>query len=64
MTTSRVQQFFGTVATDASRETVNIAYYSTQNDPLQQHLQLFLAQVAPGSTAVGVPHLLTSTFDA
>ena len=62
VTTSPGQQFFGTVATDASTETVNIAYYSTQNDPLQQHLQVFLAQIAPGTTAVETPHLLTSGF--
>ena len=62
VTTSPAQQFFGTVATDASTETVNIAYYSTQNDPLQQHLQVFLAQIAPGSTTVGTPQLLTSAF--
>jgi len=62
VTTSAGQQFFGTVATDASTETVNIAYYSTQNDPLQQHPQVFLAQIPPGSTTVGTPHLLTSAF--
>jgi hypothetical protein len=61
-TSSPAQQFFGTVATDASTETVNIAYFSTQNDPLQQHMQLFLAQIPRGSTTVGTPHLLTSGF--
>lgn len=62
VTASPAQQFFGTVATDTSTETVNIAYYSTQNDPLQQHLQVFLAQVAPGTTTVGAPQLLTAAF--
>ena len=49
MTTSPDQQFFGAVATDQSTETVNIAYSSTENDALQQHPQVFLAQVAPGA---------------
>lgn len=62
VTSSPGQQFFGTVATDTSTETVNIAYYSTQSDPLQQHMQVFLAQIASGSTAVGTPQLLTSGF--
>jgi hypothetical protein len=41
---------------------VNISYYSTQNDPFQQHLQVFLAQVAPGATSAGKSQLLTSGF--
>jgi hypothetical protein len=56
------QQFFGAVATDVSTETVSIAYYSTENDFFQQRPQVFLAQVAAGSTAVGAPQLLTSDF--
>lgn len=60
VTTSPGQQFFGAVATDVSTETVSIAYYSTENDLFKQRPQVFLAQVAPGSTTVGTPHLLTS----
>jgi hypothetical protein len=62
VTPSPAQQFFGTIATDSSNGIVNIAYYSTQNDPFQQHLQVFLAQVAPGGTAAGKSQLLTSGF--
>lgn len=54
------QQFFGAIDTDNSTQTVNIAFYSTENDPFQQRPQIFLAQIAPGSTSVGTPHLLTS----
>ncbi len=60
VTTSAGQQFFGTVATDVSTETVSIAYYSTENDLFKQRPQVFLAQVSPGSTTVGAPQLLTS----
>ena len=56
------QQFFGQPAIDASTETLNIAYYSTENDPLQQRAQVFLAQVQPGTTAVGKAQLLTSAL--
>jgi len=60
VTSSSGQQFFGAIATDESTGTVNIAYYSTEHDPFQQRPQVFLAQVAPGMTAPGTPHLLTS----
>ncbi len=60
VSTSTGQQFLGAVATDASTGTVNIAYYSTENDPFQQRPQIFVAQVAPGTTTVGTPQLLTS----
>lgn len=56
------QQFFAAVATDNSTGTVSIAYYSTENDFFQQRAQVFLAQVAPGSTSVGDPQLLTADF--
>ncbi len=59
-TTSPGQQFFSAIATDASTGTVNIAYYSTENDPFGERPQVFLAQVAPGGTTVGTPKLLTS----
>jgi hypothetical protein len=56
------QQFFGNLALDASTGTVNIAYYSTENDPLKTSMQIFLAQVAPGETAPGVPQQITSAL--
>ena len=63
VTDSKGQQFFGMIATDASTGTVNLAYYSTENDPgRQEHVQVFLAQIAPGTTTVGKPQLLTSAF--
>jgi hypothetical protein len=62
VTSSQGQQFFGAIATDSSTGTVNIGYYSTENDPFQQRPQIFLAQIAPGTTVVGKPHLLTSAF--
>jgi hypothetical protein len=63
VTKSKGQQFFGTIATDASTGTVSLAYYSTENDPVRQELvQVFLAQIAPGTTTVGKPQLLTSAF--
>jgi len=56
------QQFLGNLALDASTGTVNIAYYSTQNDPMQLRTQIFLAQVLPGQTTVGPIHQITSTL--
>src|ERR1700733_176598 len=56
------QQFFGAIANDTSTGTINIAYYSTQNDFFQLRPQLFLAQILPGTTSVGAPQLLTSAF--
>jgi hypothetical protein len=58
------QQFLGNIALDASTGTVNIAYYSTQNDPLQLRTQVFLAQIQPGQTTVGAINQITSApFD-
>jgi len=56
------QQFFGAVALDTSTSTVNVAYYSTENDTFQLRPQVFLAQIAPGSTIVEKSHLLISDF--
>jgi len=61
VTNSPFQQFFSAIAIDSSTGTVNIAYYSTENDvTFQTHPQVFLAQIAPGTTLVGMPNLLTS----
>jgi hypothetical protein len=62
VTTSPGLQFFGAIANDTSTETVNISYYSTQNDPFQLRPQVFLTQIAPGTTTVGTPQRLTSAF--
>jgi hypothetical protein len=62
VSTSPGLQFFGAIANDTSTETVNISYYSTQNDVFQLRPQMFLAQIAPGTTTVGTPHRLTSAF--
>jgi hypothetical protein len=56
------QQFLGNIALDESTGTVNIAYYSTQNDPMQLRTQVFLAQVLPGQTTVGPISQITSTL--
>ena len=53
------QQFFGAIANDTSTGTVNIAYYSTENDLFQLRPQVFLTQILPGTTKVGPPQLLT-----
>ncbi len=62
VSSSKGQQFFGAIATDASTGTVNIAYYSTEGDTFQQRPQVFLAQIVPGTTTAGAPHRLTSAF--
>jgi len=56
------QQFFGAVALDTSTNTVNLGYYSTENDRFQLRPQVFLAQIAPGATTVEKPRLLISDF--
>jgi hypothetical protein len=62
VSTSQGQQFFGAIADDTSTGTLNIAYYSTQNNNFRLRPQVFLAQIAPGSTTVGTPQLLTTGF--
>jgi hypothetical protein len=62
VTASTGQQFFATVALDTSTKTVNIGYYSTENDFFKLHAQLYLAQIAAGSTTAESPQLLTSDF--
>jgi len=54
------QQLFGNLALDASTGTVNITYYSTENDPMKTRMQVFLAQILPGQTTVSTPHQATS----
>jgi hypothetical protein len=54
------QQFYGTVALDVSTGTVNMAYYSTEDDPLKLRMQIFLNQILPGQTFVGTPKSVTS----
>ena len=57
------QQFLGNLALDVSTGTVNIAYYSSQNDPrFKIESQVFLAQIAPGQTNVGAPHQITDAL--
>ena len=54
-------QFFGTIRNDVSTETVNIAYYSTQDDAFFQRAKIRLRQIAAGSTALGPSNILTKT---
>jgi hypothetical protein len=56
------QQLFGNIALDASTGTVNITYYSTENDPLKTRMQVFLAQILPGQTTAGTPQQITSSL--
>jgi hypothetical protein len=58
------QQFLGTLALDASTGTVNIAYYSSQMDPLKLRTQVFLAQIPLGQTTVGtITQITTLLYD-
>ena len=56
------QQFQSSMALDASTQTVNIAYYSTEKDPQKRRTQIFLSQILPGTTFAALPHQLTSIF--
>jgi hypothetical protein len=56
------QQFFGNVALDVSTGTVNIAYYSTENDGLKTSMQIFLAQVPSEETTPSAPQQITSAL--
>jgi hypothetical protein len=53
-------QFFGTISDDTSTETVNIAYYSTQDDMFLQRPKIRLRQIAPGSTTLTTASILTA----
>jgi hypothetical protein len=54
-------QFFGTIRNDTSTETINIAYYSTQDDLFLQRAKVRLRQIAPGTTALGAATVLTAS---
>ncbi len=53
-------QFFGLIRGDTSTGTINIAYYSTQDDPFFQRAKVRLRQIAAGSTALGPANILTA----
>jgi len=53
-------QFFGTIRNDTSTETINIAYYSTQEDLFLQRAKVRLRQIAPGTTTPGPANILTT----
>jgi hypothetical protein len=53
-------QFFGTIRNDTSTETINIAYYSTQDDHFLQRAKVRLRQIAPGSTVLEPANVLTT----
>jgi len=54
-------QFFGAIRDDASTETINVAYYSTQDDEFLQRAKLRLRQIARGTTVLGPANILTTT---
>jgi hypothetical protein len=56
------QQFHAAMALDNSTGTINIIYYSTENDLEKLRSQVFLAQILPGTTTAGKPIQLTSRF--
>lgn len=54
----------GNVAADVSTGTANIVYFSTEGDPNFHKVRVMLNQVAPDSTTVGPPSLITTKLDA
>jgi hypothetical protein len=54
-------QFMGTIRNDVSTQTINVAYYSTQEDLFQQRAKIRLRQIAAGSTTLGAANVLTPT---
>jgi len=57
---SEGHQFFGTIRNDTSTETINIAYYSTQDDLFLQRAKVRIRQIAAGSTVLGPANILTT----
>lgn len=53
-------QFFGMIRADASTQTINVAYYSTQEDLFSQRAKIRLRQIAPGATTLGTASVLTT----
>jgi hypothetical protein len=53
-------QFFGAISHDNSTETINIAYYSTQEDPFLQRAKVRLRQIVSGATVLGAAQVLTT----
>jgi hypothetical protein len=54
-------QFMGTIRNDVSTHTINIAYYSTQEDMFLQRAKIRLRQIPAGSTTLGAASVLTAT---
>lgn len=54
----------GNVAVDASTGNANIVYFSTEGDANFHKVRVMLNQVAPASTTVGPPSLITTKLDA
>jgi hypothetical protein len=53
-------QFFGTIRSDTSTGTINLAYYSTQDDFFLQRAKVRLRQIAAGSTVLDPANILTT----
>jgi hypothetical protein len=58
---ANAHQFYPSIALDASTGTVSIAWYSTEGDRFFHDIRVFMAQIAPGSTALG-PAKPVTTF--
>jgi hypothetical protein len=61
--TASGHHFFPAISTDASTGTVHLAYYSTAGDSFRHDVRVIHNQIAPGTTTVGQPQLITKTFD-
>jgi hypothetical protein len=56
--------FFGNVAVDVSTGTASVVYFSTEGDPNFHKVRVMLNQIAPSSTQLGPPALITTKLEA
>jgi len=64
--TEAQHQFFPWIKTDRSTNITNIAYYSSENDPSQHRVQVFLNQIRPGMAIpnrIGPKRQVTTLLD-
>ena len=55
-------QFLGAIRNDVSTQTMNIAYYSTQDDAFAQRAKIRLRQIKPGTNSLEAANVLTNGF--
>ena len=54
--------FLPSITADQSTGMVSVVYYTTETDPFHHLTRVFLNQIAPGSTTLGAPQVITQSL--